>query len=148
MFFKKKKDEKILKKLRKATHKMSDAELRLAKHELENELLSTKRRSKLISLEKQIEAIEDAQAARGIFGAAVKKAEKGSKKAVRKLAKAARREEKKVAKRLKKEEKKAASKIEKEEKKEASRIRKEEKRAARLVRKEEKKEARRMKKED
>ena len=137
--FKRKKAKKLV-QYRNDMRKATDADLRLAKAELENDLLSTKKKKKLVEIEKRIEAIEDIQAARGIYGGAamavaraVASGARKSKKQKKALKKGIAAEQKATAKAVQKEAavaKKSAAKEAKAAAKEAKAAAKAEKKAA------------------
>ena len=123
----KRKEAKKVWKFRKSMRKVPDAELRQMKSALEQELLLARKKPKMIALERRIEAIEDIQAARGLFGLPVKKALKMSGRRKVKAARASLRAEQKDA-------AKAAALADKQAKKAAAAARKAAAKAARKAR--------------
>lgn len=117
-------------KYRKQMRYATDAALRLAKIELERELMQTRNKNKLIELEKRIEAIEDIQASRGIFGNLLKSPAKASGRKKLRAAKASEKEEKKAAAAAAEREKALAKKAAKAAKRAAAKAARREKRAA------------------
>ncbi|MBR0374311.1 MAG: hypothetical protein IJH91_07290 [Mogibacterium sp.] len=126
----KRSEAKKVSKYRKEMRRVTDAALRVAKSELERELLSANNKKKLIALEKRIEAIEDIQASRGIFAEVLKPTAKATGRKVLRAAMAAEKQERKDALAAAEHEKELQKKAAKAAKRAAAKAARNEKRAA------------------